>query len=103
MLRLTKTRRAILAEKFGDLGNLAVAALVFGQAVADDRFSLGLGCRWNRHVDAAHRGDVLVVGRGPMTTALFTLGGIAVIAFSITLLDWFARRKDRRSEHHPAA
>jgi len=43
MLRLTKTRRAILAEKFGDLGNLAVAALVFGQAVADDRFSLGLG------------------------------------------------------------
>lgn len=43
MLRLTKTRRAILAEKFGDLGNLAVAALVFGQAVADDRFSLVLG------------------------------------------------------------
>ena len=43
MLRLTKERRAILAEKFGDLGNLAAAALVFGQAVAEDRFSLGLG------------------------------------------------------------
>jgi len=38
-----------------------------------------------------------------MTTALFTLGGIAVIAFGIALLDWLARRKDRRSEHRPAA
>lgn len=40
MLRLTKPRREILAEKFGDLGNLAAAALVFGQAIAEDRFSL---------------------------------------------------------------
>ena len=38
-----------------------------------------------------------------MTTALVMLGGIAVIAFSIALLDWLARRKDRRSEHRPAA
>ena len=41
MLRLTKQRRAILAEKFGDLANLAVGALVFGQAVGQDTFSLG--------------------------------------------------------------
>ena len=34
MLRLTKRRRKFLAEKFGDLGNLAVAALVFGQAMS---------------------------------------------------------------------
>jgi hypothetical protein len=40
MLRLTKQRRAILAEKFGDLATLAVAALVFGQAVGHDMFSL---------------------------------------------------------------
>ena len=33
MLRLTRQRRQILAEKFGDLANLALAALVFGQAV----------------------------------------------------------------------
>ena len=40
MLRLTKQRRAILAEKFADLGNLAVAALVFGQV-------MGAGmCSW---------------------------------------------------------
>lgn len=30
MLRLTKRRREVLADKAGDLANLAVAALVFG-------------------------------------------------------------------------
>ncbi len=34
---------AILAEKFGDLANLAVAALVFGQALGQDKFSLVTG------------------------------------------------------------
>lgn len=43
MLRLTKRRRAILAEKFGDLANLAVAALVLGQALGEDALSLGVG------------------------------------------------------------
>ena len=43
MLRLTTRRRAILAEKFGDLANFAVAALVFGQAVGQDAFSLAVG------------------------------------------------------------
>jgi hypothetical protein len=43
MLRLTERRRAISAEKFGDLANYAVAALVFGQAVGDGAFSLGIG------------------------------------------------------------
>ena len=42
MLRLTERRRAILAEKFGDLANYAVAALVFGQTVGDDSFSVGM-------------------------------------------------------------
>lgn len=41
MLRLTKERRDILAEKLGDLANLAVAALVFGQAIGQDAFSVG--------------------------------------------------------------
>jgi len=36
MLRLTKRRREVLAEKFGDLANLAVGALVFGQAIGQD-------------------------------------------------------------------
>jgi len=31
------------AEKFGDLANLAVAALVFGQALGQDTFSFGVG------------------------------------------------------------
>ena len=39
MLRLTNPRREILAEKFGDLANLAVGALVFGQAIGEDAFS----------------------------------------------------------------
>jgi len=52
-----------------------VAALVFAQAVAEE----------------------------PMTIALFTLGGIALIALTIAWLDWFGRRKDRRSEHRTAA
>lgn len=43
MVRLTKRRRAVLAEKFGDLANFAVTALVFGQAVGQDAFSLGVG------------------------------------------------------------
>ena len=43
MLRLTERRRTIVAEKFGDLANLAVAALVFGQALGNDEFSLAVG------------------------------------------------------------
>jgi hypothetical protein len=42
MVRLTERRRAILAEKFGDLANYAVAALVFGQAVGQESFSVGV-------------------------------------------------------------
>ena len=43
MVRLTERRRAVLAEKFGDLANPAVAALVFGQALGQDTFSFGVG------------------------------------------------------------
>jgi hypothetical protein len=43
MVRLTERRRAILAEKFGDLANYAVTALVFGQAVSEDSFSVSMG------------------------------------------------------------
>jgi hypothetical protein len=42
MLRLTTRRREFLAEKLGDLANLAVGALVFGQAVGQDAFSVGV-------------------------------------------------------------
>ncbi len=38
-----------------------------------------------------------------MSTALFMLGGIALIALSIALLDWFGRRKDRQSERQHIA
>ena len=38
-----------------------------------------------------------------MTTAVVMLGGIALIGWTVVLLDWLARRKDRRSEHRPAA
>jgi hypothetical protein len=37
-----------------------------------------------------------------MTTAVVMLGGIALIGWTVVLLDWLARRKDRRSEHRPA-
>jgi hypothetical protein len=43
MLRLTKERRDLLADKFADLANLAVAALVFGQALGEDVFSFRIG------------------------------------------------------------
>ena len=36
-----------------------------------------------------------------MTTALLTLGTIALIAFSIGLWDWWVRRKDRQSHGPP--
>ena len=43
MIRFSEGRRTHLAEKFGDLANLAAAALVFGQAVSQDAFSLRQG------------------------------------------------------------
>jgi hypothetical protein len=43
MVRLTERRRTVLAEKFGDLANPAVAALVFGQALGQGSFSLAVG------------------------------------------------------------
>lgn len=42
MVRLTERRRTILADKSGDLANYAVAALVFGQAVGQESFSVGV-------------------------------------------------------------
>jgi hypothetical protein len=38
-----------------------------------------------------------------MTTALFMLTGILVIAGIITLLAWLSQRKDRTPEHHRPA
>lgn len=38
-----------------------------------------------------------------MITGFVMLGGVALIAWTVVLLDWLARRKDRRSEHRPAA
>lgn len=42
MLRLSAAQRAVLADKFPDFANVAVAALVFGQAFSDYAFSVGL-------------------------------------------------------------
>ena len=42
MLRLKATHRAVLTDKFPDFANVAVAALVFGQALSDDPFSTAL-------------------------------------------------------------
>lgn len=41
MVRLTERRRELLAEKFAELANFAVAGLVFGQAVGREAFSAG--------------------------------------------------------------
>ena len=38
-----------------------------------------------------------------MSTAFFMLGGIAVIAGIITLMDWMGRRRDRRPKRHRTA
>lgn len=43
MVRWTERRRAFLAEMFGDLGNFAVAGLVFGQTVGQSGFSVTVG------------------------------------------------------------
>jgi hypothetical protein len=86
----------------GDLANLAVAALVFGQAIGQDSFVFGVVWQDSRLV-AIHGGDVLPGRRDPMTTALFMLGLIALTAFTIALLDWFGRRKDRENERRRSA
>ena len=36
-----------------------------------------------------------------MTGVFVLFGGIAVIAWTIAILDWLARRKDRQSENRP--
>ena len=38
-----------------------------------------------------------------MTGYFVLFGGIMLFAAVITLLDWIARRKERQSEHRPAA
>jgi hypothetical protein len=38
-----------------------------------------------------------------MTGVLVLFGGILLFGTIITLLDWLARRKERHSEHRPAA
>ena len=38
-----------------------------------------------------------------MVNAFGILGAIALFGAIVALLDWLARRKDRRSKHHPAA
>jgi hypothetical protein len=43
MVRFTRGRLKLLAEKFADLANFAVAGLVFGQAVGQDTFSPTVG------------------------------------------------------------
>jgi hypothetical protein len=43
MVRFTRGRRELLAEEFADLGNFAVAGLVFGQAVGQETFSPVVG------------------------------------------------------------
>jgi hypothetical protein len=43
MVRFTRGRRELLAEKVADLANFAVAGLVFGQAVGQQTFSLAVG------------------------------------------------------------
>jgi hypothetical protein len=42
MVGFTQERRSHLADKFGDAANLAAAALVFGQAVSQEAFSVPL-------------------------------------------------------------
>src|SRR5262245_6785537 len=102
MLRLTKRRRELLAEKFGDLGNFAVAALVFGQAVEQDVFSLGIGLAgistWVVFTLIA-----FYLGGTSMSTAFFMLGGIALIGLIIVALDWYGQRKNRQSKDHRTA
>jgi hypothetical protein len=43
MVRFTRGRLELLAEKFADLANFAVAGLVFGQAVGQETFSPAVG------------------------------------------------------------
>jgi hypothetical protein len=38
-----------------------------------------------------------------MITAFVMLGGIALIAWTVFLIDWFGRRKDRQSKERRTA
>jgi hypothetical protein len=52
-----------------------------------------------RDLDRTHGNDALDRERGsPMTGFLIIMGGITIFVGIITLLDWLARRKERRSE-----
>jgi hypothetical protein len=43
VVHLNERRREYLADKFGDLANLAIAALGFGQVVGQQGFSASVG------------------------------------------------------------
>ncbi len=49
-IRLNAGQRALLADKIGDAGNLALGALIFGQVLAERPFSTAIGllggCAW---------------------------------------------------------
>jgi len=42
MVRLTRDQRMVVLDKFPDVANLAVGALVFGQFLGEGPYSLGL-------------------------------------------------------------
>ena len=98
MLRLKRAQRTLLAETLRDIANLAAGAMIFGQFLADAVFSqrvaLGGMFLWIVLVlcAAAHPGGTVV---NNMANVFIMLGGIAVFAVVVTLLDWLGRRQER--------
>lgn len=81
MLVLKCAQRAVIADKVADVANLAVGALVFGQALTE---SLG------RCTSGRSR---------TMTFFLVLFGGIVLFVTIIGTLDLIGRRRQRQSQH----
>jgi hypothetical protein len=91
----------VLVKQAPELANLAAAALVFGQAIGGQPFFFGAGSRRHWRLDG-HACGSRDRRRRTMMNALATFGGIALVLWIIVLLDWMARRKDRRTKQSAA-
>jgi hypothetical protein len=67
MLRLSKRRRELLADKLPDAANVALGALVFGQFLGQDPPSIVISAGGNSHMAHLYGARLPVVGEPPWT------------------------------------
>jgi hypothetical protein len=97
MLRLNRRQRDVLADQVPEVANIIMGRC---RRVRDRGFQRVAG-RTRRRIQLLGLGvDVRIVGHEDtkMTSALLLFGSVVAFAWIIGLLDWLARRRDRKSQ-----